>query len=81
LNVFIDLFSGIGGFALAAWWAGLRFEKHYFSEIEPYPIQVYQKRFPNAVPLGDITKIDGRSLRKEWRTGEPAQVIMAGGFP
>jgi site-specific DNA-cytosine methylase len=81
LNIFIDLFAGIGGFALAARWAGLRFDRHYFSEIEPYPIQVYQKRFPNAVPLGDISAINGRELCKQWRKGEPAQVIMAGGFP
>jgi site-specific DNA-cytosine methylase len=81
VNIFIDLFAGIGGFALAARWAALRFDRHYFSEIEPYPIHVYQKRFPNAVPLGDVTKIDGKELCKEWRKREPARVIMAGGFP
>ena len=81
MNIFIDLFAGIGGFALAARWAGLRFDRHYFSEIEPYPVQVYQKRFPNAVPLGDIRNINGRKLCRQWRKGEPAQVIMAGGFP
>jgi site-specific DNA-cytosine methylase len=81
LNVFIDLFAGIGGFALAARWAGLCFDRHYFSEIETYPISVYQKRFPGAIPLGDIRHIDGRSLCKQWRDREPAQVIMAGGFP
>jgi len=81
LNVFIDFFSGIGGFALATQWAGLRFNKHFFSEIETYPISVYQQRFPGAIPLGDIRHIDGRSLRKQWRNEEPARVIMAGGFP
>jgi site-specific DNA-cytosine methylase len=81
LTVFIDLFAGIGGFALAARWAGLRFGRHYFSEIELYPIQIYHKRFPNAVLLGDIRNINGRKLCKQWRKGEPAQVIMAGGFP
>ena len=81
MTVFIDVFAGIGGFALAARWAGLRFDRHYFSEIEPFPIQVYQKRFPNAVPLGDIRNINGRKLCKQWRKGEPARVIMAGGFP
>jgi site-specific DNA-cytosine methylase len=81
VKIFFDFFSGIGGFALAAHRAGLRFDRHYFSEIEPYPIQVYRKRFPNAVPLGDITKINGKELCKEWRKGEPARVIMTGGFP
>lgn len=71
---FLDLFSGIGGFALGAQWAGLSFEKHYYSEIDDYAIKVYQKRFPYAEPLGDITKIDATKLPKgEW--------IIAGGFP
>ena len=81
MNIFFDLFAGIGGFALATRWAGLRFDRHYFSEIEPYPVQVYQKRFPNAVPLGDIRNINVRELWKQWRKGEPAQVIMAAGSP
>jgi DNA (cytosine-5)-methyltransferase 1 len=80
MKVFIDLFSGIGGFALAAHWAGLTFDRHYFSEIKPYPVKVYQKRFPGALPLGDITKLDGRELCRQWRKGEPALVLMSGGF-
>ena len=59
---YLDLFSGIGGFALGAHWAGVRFERHYFSEIDPWCVKLYQQRFPDAVPLGDITKIDGRAL-------------------
>jgi site-specific DNA-cytosine methylase len=43
---FLDLFAGIGGFALGAKWAGLKFDKHYFSEVDPYAISVYRKRFP-----------------------------------
>jgi site-specific DNA-cytosine methylase len=81
MTVFIDLFSGIGGFALAAHWAGLRFDRHYFSEIKRYPVSVYQKRFSSAVCLGDITTIDGRKLCKEWGDRESARVIMTGGFP
>ena len=71
---FLDLFSGIGGFALGAYWAGLRFDGHYFSEVDDYAISVYRKRFPDAVPLGDIKGIRGADLPKgDW--------IIAGGFP
>lgn len=71
---FLDLFSGIGGFALGAYWAGLRFDGHYYSEVDDYAICVYQQRFPDAIGLGDITKIDGTKLPQgEW--------IIAGGFP
>ena len=59
MTVFLDLFSGIGGFALAAYNAGLRFDKHYFSEIDKYAIKVYQKRFPEAIALGDIKTVTG----------------------
>jgi site-specific DNA-cytosine methylase len=61
-TVYVDLFSGIGGFALGACIAGLRFDRRYFSEIDGYAVQVYKKRFPEAVSLGDITKIDWREL-------------------
>ena len=71
---YLDLFSGIGGFALGAYWAGVKFNRHYFSEVDPYCIELYQKRFPDAIPLGDIRGIDGKALDKgEW--------IITGGFP
>jgi len=71
---YLDLFSGIGGFALAAYWADLRFDEHYFSEIDPYCVELYKKRFPDAIWLGDITKIDYNSLPEgNW--------LISGGFP
>jgi DNA (cytosine-5)-methyltransferase 1 len=66
---YLDLFSGIGGFALGAYWAGWRFDRHYFSEIDPWCCRLYQQRFPDAVPLGDITKIDGRRLVADSESG------------
>ncbi len=69
---FLDLFSGIGGFALGAYWAGLRFDGHYYSEIDDYAIRVYGQRFPDAIGLGDITKIKDLP-QGDW--------IISGGFP
>lgn len=69
MTYFLDLFSGIGGFALSACWAGLRFNGHYFSEVDDYAIRVYQQRFPDAIGLGDITKIDGELLYLDMMTG------------
>ena len=59
---YLDLFSGIGGFALGAYWAGMKFDNHYFSEVEPYAVKLYQERFPDAIPLGDIRSIDCEKL-------------------
>jgi DNA (cytosine-5)-methyltransferase 1 len=70
----LDLFSGIGGFALAARAAGLQFDESYFSEIDQYAVSVYQKRFPDAKQLGDIRRLDYGTLPKgKW--------IVTGGFP
>jgi len=66
---YIDLFSGIGGFALGAYWAGMKFDRHYFSEIDPYCVELYQKRFPDAIPLGDIKEIDCEELADAEGTG------------
>ena len=71
---YLDLFSGIGGFALGAYWAGLRFDKHYFSEIEPYAIELYQKRFPEAEALGDIKNVCYSKLPR-------GEYLVTGGFP
>ncbi len=74
---YLDLFSGIGGFRLGAEKSGMWFDKHFHSEIEEYPNKVYEKRFPDSVPLGDITKINFENLKEkhgnDW--------LIAGGFP
>ena len=55
----IDLFSGIGGFALGFQKAGYQFTEHYFSEIDKNAIANYKYNFPNAKNLGDITTLHG----------------------
>jgi site-specific DNA-cytosine methylase len=81
MRVFVDLFSGINGFYLGAYFSGLHFDRHYFSEIDNYAVQVCKKRFPEAINLGDIKRINWRKLCKEINKEEPAQVLVTGGFP
>ena len=64
----LDLFSGIGGFALAAQWCG--WETIGFSEIEPYAIRTLQRNWPNVPNLGDIRELQGIDCD-----------IITGGFP
>lgn len=74
---YLDLFHGIGGFALGAYWAGMKFKNHLCSDIEPYCQKLYALRFPNSIQLGDITKIDTAELIKKHGT----EWIITGGFP
>ena len=53
----IDLFSGIGGFALGFQRAGYQFTEHYFSEIDKHAIANYKHNFPHAKYIGDITTL------------------------
>ena len=71
---YLDLFSGIGGFALGAYWAGWRFDEHYFSEIDRYCIDLYKRRFPDAIGLGNI------STHERWNLPE-GDYFITGGFP
>jgi DNA (cytosine-5)-methyltransferase 1 len=74
MRYFLDLFSGIGGFALGAKWAGMSFDAHYFSEVDEYAISIYKKQFPDAIGLGDIRQIDySRLPAGDW--------FVSGGFP
>ncbi len=66
-----SLFSGIGGFDLAARWMGWR--TRWYSEVDPFCNAVMAAHFPEAKPLGDITQID-------WTAVEPVDLLM-GGFP
>ncbi|WP_254510407.1 DNA cytosine methyltransferase [Anatilimnocola floriformis] len=74
---YLDLFSGIGGFALGAQWAGITFDNHLNSDIDAFCNKVYAHHFPGSINLGDITAISGHELReqygKEW--------CISGGFP
>jgi DNA (cytosine-5)-methyltransferase 1 len=64
-----SLFDGIGGFPLAAARHGIK--TLWTSDIDPACEAVTKARFPDAVQLGDITKIDGRKI-------EPVDIISGG---
>jgi DNA (cytosine-5)-methyltransferase 1 len=66
----LDLFSGIGGFALAARWMG--WETVAFCEIEPFCRKVLAKNFPGVPIHDDIHTLDVRELHVD---------LVTGGFP
>lgn len=55
-----SLFDGIGGFCLAGQMAGIK--PIWASEIEPFPIRVTEKRFPEVRQLGDIHALHGEDV-------------------
>lgn len=78
---YIDLFSGIGGFALGLRQAGIEFEEHWFSEIDKNAINIYKKHFPNAKELGDVRAIrDFSGIKADIITfGFPCQDLSVAG--
>ena len=70
----LDLFSGIGGFALAAEWTwGDDLDIVGFCEIDRYAQKVLNKNFPNVPIYKDITKLNGKEFEKI--------DLVTGGFP
>ena len=43
--------------------AGIHVDKYYASEIKPYAIKVTQRNYPDTIQLGDVTKLDFKSLK------------------
>ena len=59
------LFDGSGGFPLGGVLCGI--EPVFASEIEPFPIRMTTKRFPNMIHFGDVIKLNGAVLSsKPW---------------
>ena len=70
----LDLFSGIGGFALSAQWRwGEDLDIVGFCEIEKYAQKVLKKNFPGVSIYDDITKLDGKLFKNI--------DLITGGFP
>lgn len=64
----LDLFSGIGGFSIAAQAAG--YQTIAFAEIEPYACKILKQNWPTIPNLGDIRNV--RGIRAD---------LITGGFP
>ena len=67
----IDLFSGIGGFALACRWAGI--ETIAFCEIEKYAQRVLRKNFPGIRIFKDVWEFPATEFREPF--------LLTGGYP
>lgn len=67
----IDLFSGIGGFALAAHWAG--YQTEVFCEQNKFCQQVLNRHWPTVPLVSDIRDFDGGAYR--------GANLLTGGFP
>jgi DNA (cytosine-5)-methyltransferase 1 len=67
-----SLFSGIGGFDLAAEWMG--WENIFHCEWNPFGQKVLKHHFPNSISYNDITKTD-------FSIHEGDIDILTGGFP
>ncbi|MDR2883404.1 MAG: DNA cytosine methyltransferase [Alistipes sp.] len=67
-----SLFSGIGGFDLAARWMG--WENVFHSEIDPFCLTILKHNFPDAITYTDIRNTDFTP----WRDRID---VLSGGFP
>lgn len=67
----LDLFSGIGGFSLAASWAGIKTVA--FCEIDPFCQKVLRKYWPDVPIYSDIRDLRGSEIG--------TVDIVSGGFP
>ena len=67
-----SLFSGIGGFDLAAHWMG--WDNTFHCEWNPFGQKILKHHFPNSISYNDITKTD-------FTIHEGAIDVLSGGFP
>lgn len=72
----VSLFSGIGGFDLAAEAAGFR--NCADVEINPFCRQILSLRFPDATQYEDVTTVKGEDLLRD---ADGHITVLSGGFP
>ena len=82
--IHISLFSGIGGFDLAAEWAG--WTNAMSCEINPFGRKVLEYYWPNSYHHDDIHTLNEDKINEElekrfgthWRANG---IVLSGGFP
>ena len=72
INV-LSLFDGMSCGQIALERLGIKVDKYYASEIDPYAISVTQYNYPDTIQLGDIREIKGKDL--------PSIDLIIGGSP
>ena len=75
----LDLFSGIGGIALAAEWAGI--ETAAFCEIEPYCRRVLSRHWPGVPIYEDVRELTRERLERDGVMDNGAIDLICGGYP
>jgi DNA (cytosine-5)-methyltransferase 1 len=71
----VSLFSGIGGFDIAAEWAGL--ETILQVERDPYCLRVLRKHWPTVRRVHDVRRLN--DIRR--KVGARSVDVLSGGFP
>lgn len=72
MNV-LSLFDGMSCGQIALERIGIKYENYFSCEIDRHAIQVTQANYPNTIQLGDVTKVDFKSL--------PTIDLLIGGSP
>ena len=76
----ISLFSGIGGFDLAATWAG--WDNIVSCEINPFCNKVLKYYWPNAYHHNDIKTLTYEKINENLSAGwDGPNIVISGGFP
>lgn len=63
MNV-LSLFDGLSGGTIALDRLGVKVDNYYASEIDENAIKIAMTNYPNIQQIGDVTKVDGKSLPK-----------------
>lgn len=81
--ILLDLFSGIGGFAVGFDRAGLNLVQHFFSEVDRNAIAVYRYQFKQSQYVGSVINVQSISKRvNKARAEHPdATTIVTFGSP